>query len=247
MHSIVKNTEDNLDTAILTSIRKALKQYSDEKVRKSFERFFKESVRFYGVKSAVVAKIAREHFKEIQNSDKNAKFALIEELLKAGYFEESMIAYTWADKISSSFDEQDFSVLEAWLSRYVSNWAECDTLCNHAMGSFIEKFPAYVKHLKTWAKSRNRWVRRGAAVTLILPARHGKFLADVFEIADILLADKDDLVQKGYGWMLKEASKTHQKEVFDYIMKNKNAMPRTALRYALEKMPPALRKKAMEK
>jgi 3-methyladenine DNA glycosylase AlkD len=47
--------------------------------------------------------------------------------------------------------------------------------------------------------------------------------------------------------MLKEASKTHQKEVFDYIMKNKNVMPRTALRYALEKMPPAMRKKAMEK
>jgi 3-methyladenine DNA glycosylase AlkD len=236
-----------MDNAVLTNIRKALKQYSDEKVRKSFERFFKESVRFYGVKSAVVGKIAREHFKSINTFDKKTKIILIEELLKGGYFEESMVAYAWADRIIKSFEEQDFVILEQWLSKYVSNWAECDTLCNHAMGSFIKKFPAYVKHLKTWAKSRNRWVRRGAAVTLILPARHGKFLADVFEIADILLADKDDLVQKGYGWMLKEASKTHQKEVFDYIMKNKNAMPRTALRYALEKMPPALRKKAMEK
>ena len=130
-----------MDTAILTNIRKALKQNSDEKVRKSFERFFKESVRFHGVKSAVVRKIAREHFKEIKNSDKNTKFALIEKLVKAGYFEESMIAYTWADRISKSFDEQDFSVLEAWLSKYVSNWAECDTLCNHAMGSFIDKYP----------------------------------------------------------------------------------------------------------
>jgi 3-methyladenine DNA glycosylase AlkD len=245
MHGIVKNTEDNLDTAILTNIRKALKQNSDEKVRESFKRFFRESVRFYGVKSAVVAKIAREHFSEIKNSDKKTKFALIGELLKAGYFEESMIAYTWAEKISKSFDEQDFSVLETWLSKYVSNWAECDTLCNHAIGSFIDRYPAFVKNLKTWAKSKNRWVRRGAAVTLILPARRGKFLADVFEIADILLLDNDDLVQKGYGWMLKEASKEHQKEVFDYIMKNKKVMPRTALRYALEKMPDEMRRKAM--
>jgi 3-methyladenine DNA glycosylase AlkD len=236
-----------MDTAVLTNIRKALKQNSDEKVRKSFERFFKESVRFYGVKSAVVRKIAGEYYKEIKNSDKKTKFALIEELLKARYFEEAMIGYTWADRIGKSFDEEDFSVLEAWLSRYVSNWAECDTLCNHAIGSVIDKYPAYVKNLKGWAKSKNRWVRRGSAVTLIIPARRGKFLKDVFEIADILLTDKDDLVQKGYGWMLKEASKAHQKEVFEYIMKNKNVMPRTALRYAIEKMPEGLRKKAMEK
>jgi 3-methyladenine DNA glycosylase AlkD len=236
-----------MDNAVLTSIQNALKQNSDEKVRKSSERFFKESVRFYGVRSAVVGKIAREHFKVIKNADKKTKFALIEELLKSRYFEEAMIGYTWADRISKSFDEKDFAVLEAWLSRYVSNWAECDTLCNHPIGSFIEKYPAYIKNLKTWARSKNRWLRRGAAVTLIIPARRGKFLKEIFDIADILLPDEDDLVQKGYGWMLKEASKEHQKEVFEYIMKNKKAMPRTALRYAIEKMPPDLRKKAMEK
>jgi 3-methyladenine DNA glycosylase AlkD len=90
-------------------------------------------------------------------------------------------------------------------------------------------------------------MRRGAAVTLIIPAKKGLFLKDIFEIADILLLDQDDLVQKGYGWMLKVASQARQKEVFDYIMKNKNVMPRTALRYAIEKMPENLKKKAMEK
>ncbi len=59
--------------------------------------------------------------------------------------------------------------------------------------------------------------------------------------------DKDDMVQKGYGWMLKEASKKHQAEVFDYVMKRKAEMPRTALRYAIEKMPAEMRKKAMER
>jgi 3-methyladenine DNA glycosylase AlkD len=54
------------------------------------------------------------------------------------------------------------------------------------------------------------------------------------------------MVQKGYGWMLKEASRIHTKEVFDYVVKNKDKMPRTALRYAIEKMPQNSRKKAME-
>jgi 3-methyladenine DNA glycosylase AlkD len=82
---------------------------------------------------------------------------------------------------------------------------------------------------------------------LILPARRGDFLPEVFTIADILFLDKDDMVQKGYGWLLKEASRTHQDEVFEYVMKNKARMPRTALRYAIEKMPVELRRKAMER
>jgi 3-methyladenine DNA glycosylase AlkD len=108
-------------------------------------------------------------------------------------------------------------------------------------------YPDHLSDLKKWTLSDNRWVRRASAVSLILPARHGKFLRDIFEIAEILLLDKDDMVQKGYGWMLKEASKPYQKEVFDFVMKNKAVMPRTALRYAIEKMPTELKLMAMDR
>jgi 3-methyladenine DNA glycosylase AlkD len=108
-------------------------------------------------------------------------------------------------------------------------------------------YPEFIERLAVWARSRNRWLRRASAVTLILPARKGDFLKQVFLIADILLEDRDDMVQKGYGWMLKEASKKHQAEVFDYVMKWKAKMPRTALRYAIEKMPVEMRRKAMER
>ena len=101
--------------------------------------------------------------------------------------------------------------------------------------------------LKKWAKSENRWVKRASAVSLIVPARKGKFLNDIFEIADILHSDKDDMVQKGYGWMLKAASQAHQKEVFNYVMSKKATMPRTSLRYAIEKMPAELKARAMAK
>jgi 3-methyladenine DNA glycosylase AlkD len=161
--------------------------------------------------------------------------------------EESFVACHFSYLIRKSYEPADFKVFEKWVKNYVSNWASCDTLCNHTIGSFVEMYPEFLENLKKWAKSDNRWMKRSSAVTLIIPARHGKFLQDIFEIANILFLDNDDLVQKGYGWMLKAASQAHQKEVFDYVIKNKTKMPRTALRYTIEKMPDSLRKKAMEK
>jgi 3-methyladenine DNA glycosylase AlkD len=108
-------------------------------------------------------------------------------------------------------------------------------------------YPEYLSRLKDIAKSDNRWMRRAASVSLIIPARKGKFLSDILEIADILLLDSDDLVQKGYGWMLKAASESNQQTIFDYVMKNKAVMPRTSLRYAIEKMPQDLKAMAMAK
>jgi len=70
-------------------------------------------------------------------------------------------------------------------------------------------------------------------------------IVHAFEIADLLLTDADDMVQKGYGWMLKEAGLNFRDEVFEYVMKNKDKMPRTALRSAIEKLPADMRKKAM--
>ena len=237
--------------ADLTSrIRKDLSENADEKTKNSSSRFFKEEVKCLGIKTSIVGKIAKDYFKEMQKSgraDKKNVFSLAEELLKSDYCEEAYIAFDWAYQVRDQYTEDDFPVFERWIENYVNNWAKCDTLCNHAVGSFIEEFPEFVDNLKTWAKSDNRWFRRAAAVTLVLPARKGLFLPEVFAIANILLTDKDDLVRKGYGWMLKEASKPHQQEVFEYVMRNKKEMPRTSLRYAIEKFPPDLRAEAMKK
>lgn len=157
------------------------------------------------------------------------------------------MAANWACWFRKDFQQDDFKVFETWIKKYISNWAQCDTLCNHTVGSFIEQYPQYIDNLKKWAESQNRWMLRGAAVSLIIPAKEGKFLKDIFELAGILLRDNDDMVQKGYGWMLKEASRLHQTEVFEYVMMHKDKMPRTALRYAIEKMPPEFKKKAMKK
>ena len=91
-------------------------------------------------------------------------------------------------------------------------------------------------------------MRRAAAVSLIVPAKHGKFLDDAIEIAALLLTDRDDMVQKGYGWLLKEkTSRKHTDEVFAFVIKNRKQMPRTALRYAIELMPKEMKAEAMKK
>ncbi|MDD5756813.1 MAG: DNA alkylation repair protein, partial [bacterium] len=153
----------------------------------------------------------------------------------------------WAFRLEKKYVPEDFQLFAKWVKKYINNWAKCDTFCNHAVGALVEKYPALLPELKVWARSDNRWVKRAAAVTLILPARRGKFLKEALEIADILLLDQDDLVQKGYGWLLKEASRQHQQEVFAYLMKHKKIIPRTAFRYALEKMSPPLKNLAMAK
>jgi 3-methyladenine DNA glycosylase AlkD len=232
---------------IVRQVRKELEEKANSGTSQYSGAFFKEEVKSFGVTVPTVTKIAERLFSQIEHLSKDAIFGFCEELQKSGYVEEAFVAYRWSDQLHDRYEPQDFAVFERWLGTYVSNWAECDTLCNHTLGTFVEKYPEYVEKLKGWTQSQNRWVRRGAAVTLVLPARRGHFLVDVLEIADKLLLDKDDLVQKGYGWMLKEASKKHQQEVFSYVMKHKSVMPRTALRYAIEKMPSELRREAMKK
>lgn len=231
---------------IIIRIKNDLKEQMDEKTKDSFQRFFKEEVKCYGVKTNAVEKIAKKYFEEIKTLDKREIYFFCEQLLKSGYCEEAFIAANWTYWFNN-FDKKDIKVFERWIDKYIDNWAKCDSFCNHTVGSFLEKYPEEVSILKKWSGAKNRWMKRASAVSLIIPAKKGDFLKEIFEIADILLLDKDDMVQKGYGWMLKEASRKHQKEVFKYVLKKKKEMPRTSLRYAIEKMPRELRVIAMSK
>jgi len=232
---------------ILTKLRQLLAAEASEKSRISAQRFFKEEITNYGVKNPVVHKIARELYPEIRSKSKAEILAICGKLWESGYFEESLVACTWAEKLQKQFVPDDFVVFERWINNNITNWASCDTFCNHTVGDFVMMYPQFIAKLKEFTKSENRWVKRAAAVSLIVPARRGLFLQDIFEIADALLIDTDDMVQKGYGWMLKVASEAHQQEVFDYVLRNKHVMPRTALRYAIEKMPKELKAIAMAK
>jgi len=232
---------------VIQRVREELKASADEKTKKSFQRFFKEEVTYYGVKTGTVDKIAKKYWNEVKSLSKKDIFSLCEELYRSNYTEEAFVVAFWLPNLVEKLEPCDLAVFKGWIEKYINNWAKCDGFCNHTIGDFIEKYPDCLSEVKSWAKSENRWLRRAAAVSLIVPAKKGKFLQDAFEIADRLLHDEDDMVQKGYGWLLKEESRKHQKEVLDYVLKNRKTMPRTALRYAIELMPKELKAEAMKR
>ncbi len=231
---------------ILEKVRQEFKINIDEQYKKNYQRWFKESILCYGVKTPIVRKIAKKYFRQIKSLDKNQVFILSEGLFKNRYNEESIIAIQWVSEFSKQFENPDFKIFENWIDSYVDNWAKCDDFCLHVIHPMIKKYPELIKKTKLWSRSKNMWLRRASAVSFITTiggfyaTRHK--LKDIFEVSEMLLNDKENLVQKGYGWMLKAASIHNQKEVFEFVMKYKSNMPRTALRYAIEKMSNNLKK-----
>ena len=232
---------------ILERIRAELRANANEKTIASYQHFFKEAVKFYGVSLGTVDKIANNYWKEIKSLEKQEIFNLCEDLFRSDYSEEAVVASVWTPKLTNQFEPTDLALFKRWIDTYINDWAKCDGFCNHTIGNFVAKYPESINEIVSWTASTNRWMKRAAAVSLIIPARKGQFLKEVFTISDRLLPDKDDMVQKGYGWMLKEASKLHRDEVYQYILKHRKDMPRTALRYAIEKMPPEMKTEAMKR
>jgi 3-methyladenine DNA glycosylase AlkD len=233
------------DRTLVKQIVRELIEKSDKKYREGAERYFKEVIVLHGVRAPEIHGIIRKYYAQIKDRPKAEIFALCDMLLKSGMHEELLVAFMWAHRIRSRFEPVDFATLENWLKKHVSNWAACDCLCTKALGEFVFRFPEFIPKVKGWATSQNRWMRRAAAVTMIISVRRGAHLREVFEIADALLMDTDDMVQKGYGWTLKVATQCYPAEVFKFVMERKAVMPRTALRYAIEKYPPEMRKRAM--
>lgn len=184
---------------IILNIRKEFKKNVDPKYKRNLKHFFKEDIKLWGVNSTERKKISKKYFAQVKNLDKQEFFAFCEELLKKGYDEEVCLGLNWVCKYKKYYQKSDFKIFESWLKYYVSNWASCDSLSIDILGYFLFKYPILISKVKRWTQSKNKWLRRASAVTLIYPLRNKMFLKEAFEIADILLADKEDLIQKGYG------------------------------------------------
>jgi len=232
---------------LLERMQEELELHADSEFRiRAAEYCQRDAGRFLGVRTPIVRQIGARYFQEIKSLSIDAILQLCERLLETAMSEQRTIAFDWSFRCRRHFRPEHFDVLERWLEVYVDGWGSGDDLCTHALGDFILQCPEFVPRVKEWNRSESRWQRRASAVTFIYGTRRGKNLEHVFQVADALLTDPDDMVQKGYGWMLKVASKTYPDEVFQYVMRHKKEMPRTALRYAIEKMPEARRCRAME-
>jgi len=235
---------------LIQEIGKELEKHAspeEKKKRIQWEKQYQEEPKLHGTPTPPVRRISAKYFSSVKKKTKEEILQLCEELLKTGYIEERTIAFDWAFRLKKQYARPDFAIFESWLKKQVNSWGACDDLCTHTFGAFLFQFSEFIPNVKEWAKSTNRWARRACAVVMIYSIRRRERLENVFEIADSLLTDQDIMVQKGYGWMLKEASKHYPREVFSYVMKHRRRMPRTALRYAIEKLSPGLKREAMKK
>lgn len=232
---------------IIIQIKKELRKKANPAKAKAWKIFFKEKILDYGIEARITDEIAKKYYTKINHLTKQEIFALCEELLKSGYNQEIKIALNWTYRLKKQFTKSDFYIFENWLKKYITNWGSDDDFCTHALGFFIFQFPKFLPQITSWTKSPNKWLRRAAAVSLIYALRRGQYLKNAFQVSTLLLRDPEDLVQKGYGWTLKEASKLYSKSVFNFVAKHKKIMNRAALRYAIENLTTTLKTKAMVK
>jgi len=227
------------------AIIRELKKYVEPQYRRGAQKYIKEGIVLYGVRMQIVRNVSARYYRRVSEHGRDRVLALSEMLVQSQYAEEKTIAFDWAHRLRRQYEPKDFQMFESWLGKHVRNWGSCDDLCRRAFGAFIHEYPQFLPRVIKWTTSRNRWLKRGAAVIMIYSLRRGEHLEYAFRIASALLHDDDYLVQNGYGWMLKDASILFPDRVFEYVMKHKAEMPRRALRYAIERLKKKQRKRAM--
>jgi 3-methyladenine DNA glycosylase AlkD len=198
---------------------------------------------FYNCGTAAMRSLARTVYN--QNDDRwslDDAMALADILMADRYLEAKSVGIELVAHYRKSFTPRLLPRWKRWLAGNRSaNWATTDAICGALIGPLLVRFPRQARQLTAWSRHRNLWVRRASIVGLIPLARQGKALAQLYATAKRLHRDEEDLIQKAVGWALREAGKTDPDRLERYLRANGAAIPRTTLRYAIERFPPSKR------
>ena len=227
------------------AIRKRLKTLGSREIATTSQRFFKtgpgeygEGDIFIGVRVPVLRKLIKDYL--------HLPIEEIKLLLQSAIHEERLFALLLLVRISSKADEAEKkSIYELYLksTAYINNWDLVDTSAEHIVGRYLKdknRTPLY-----RLAKSTDLWERRIAIMATFHFIKHHDF-ADTLQIAKILLSDRHDLIHKAVGWMLREIGNRDLSAEENFLQKHYEKMPRTMLRYAIEKFPEAKRQRYLK-
>jgi 3-methyladenine DNA glycosylase AlkD len=144
----------------------------------------------------------------------------------------------------SAADPDRKTIVEFYLAhtQRINNWDLVDASAPYILGEHLRTRSRRV--LLRLAKSKSLWERRIAIVATLMLIRHGE-TADTFLIAEKLLADPHDLIHKAVGWALREAGKVSQADLLAFLQQHYASIPRTTLRYAIERFPQPQRKRIL--
>jgi 3-methyladenine DNA glycosylase AlkD len=208
------------------------------------QRYFKETIRCLGLTAPQVREFGRQAYGMVKDSwDVGEAIEFCGAMLESPYFEVKALGILVLERYRKDFPKSLFSTIKGWLAGdHCDNWATVDTLCPTAMGTLLERHPDLIGRIKTWTKSPNRWVRRASLVSFLKLARRPEFRDDIYEVCRSLFGDADDLVQKAGGWLLREVGKADPARLERFLLDGGPAIPRTTLRYAIERFDAAKRR-----
>jgi 3-methyladenine DNA glycosylase AlkD len=223
-----------------------IRELANEEIAKHSLRFFKTNKGqygygdiFLGVRAPKIRLIAKKHI--------DISIADMKTLIQSKYHEERFLGLIiLVNKYSKTKDKKNRNQLyKIYVSsfKYINNWDLVDVTCPHVTGKHLLDKDRTI--LYKWAKSEDLWTKRIAMVSTFCFIRKND-LGDTFKIAEILLHDGHDLIHKAVGWMLREAGKRDIKEEEVFLKKHYKTMPRTMLRYSIEKFPENKRQKYLK-
>ncbi len=222
---------------ITKTITSELQALSDTEKQEIFPRFFKtgkgeygEGDRFLGVTVPNIRAIAKQY--------KNISLNEIRELMQSEWHEVRLctllIMVEKSKKKDEALRQQLFDLYLSQTDR-INNWDLVDLSCRFIIGEYLlDKSRDILYHL---AQSPLLWDNRIAIVSTYAFIRKGQ-LEDTYTLSDLMMQHPHDLMHKAIGWMLREAGKRNPERLYDYVMSHRADIPRTMLRYAIEKFPP---------
>jgi 3-methyladenine DNA glycosylase AlkD len=211
------------------------------------QRYFKETVRSFGVGSPQVRELARDLYEAVREDWTLADaVALCEQLLPRPELEAKSVGTLVLLRFHRDFPRPLFATIHGWLAQdRLDNWASVDTFCPQALATLLARFPELLAGIETWAREPNRWVRRASIVAFLKLVKREEYLGPAYAMAARHFASRDDLVQKAAGWLLREAGKQDMERLEKFLLQHGPAMPRTTLRYAIERFPESKRKRLL--
>ncbi len=216
------------------------------KAKQEIEHLWNDVPEGKHIKTGDIRRLSAKLYRIIPDRDINSVLSICEDFLEEHNWEMGVIAFDWAFRMKENYNADTYQIFYGWLKKYVRGWGDCDDFCTHAFGELLRQDKSLFKKVREWTNDRDFWVRRASAVILIPAILHNDYEGlKPLEIADRLISDEHDLVQKGYGWMLKSLSQTDRSAVEKYLIDKHSVMPRVAYRYALEKFDKETRKKLM--
>ncbi len=232
--------------ALLLEIKNEIKKAANPEKAKILQRFFKTGKGEYGEGDIFVG-ITVPESRKIAIKFKDLSLENVEFFLQSNIHEERLIAllllvhnYGLAEKSKDEISKENIYNFYLKSLKYINNWDLVDLSADKIMGPYLINKEKYI--LYKLSNSQNIWERRIAIIATFYFIKNNEF-DDTLKIAEILLSDKHDLIHKAVGWMLREIGKKNEDILKNFLNENYEKMPRTMLRYAIERFPEDIRKK----